>query len=70
MAACYEVDVLNPSRIWQTDNILKVELPVLAIQVVFTVILSRFLFFIYKPLHQPRLISQISVSMSFLARLF
>jgi hypothetical protein len=68
--ACYEVDVLNPSRIWQTDNILKVELPVLAIQVVFTVILSRFLFFIYKPLHQPRLISQISVSMSFLARLF
>jgi hypothetical protein len=62
MAACYEVDVLNPSRIWQTDNILKVELPVLAIQVVFTVILSRFLFFIYKPLHQPRLISQISVS--------
>jgi hypothetical protein len=70
MAACYEVDVLNPSRIWQTDNILKVELPVLATQVVFTVILSRFLFFIYKPLHQPRLISQISVSMSFLARLF
>jgi hypothetical protein len=68
--ACYEVDVLNPSRIWQTDNILKVELPVLATQVVFTVILSRFLFFIYKPLHQPRLISQISVSMSFLARLF
>jgi hypothetical protein len=63
--ACYEVDVLNPSRIWQTDNILKVELPVLATQVVFTVILSRFLFFIYKPLHQPRLISQISVSMSF-----
>ncbi|WJX55545.1 hypothetical protein P8452_41310 [Trifolium repens] len=61
MAACYEVDVLNPSRIWQTDNILKVELPVLATQVVFTVILSRFLFFIYKPLHQPRLISQISV---------
>jgi hypothetical protein len=60
--ACYEVDVLNPSRIWQTDNILKVELPVLATQVVFTVILSRFLFFIYKPLHQPRLISQISVS--------
>ncbi|KAK2372872.1 cation/H antiporter [Trifolium repens] len=59
--ACYEVDVLNPSRIWQTDNILKVELPVLATQVVFTVILSRFLFFIYKPLHQPRLISQISV---------
>jgi len=60
--ACYEVSVLNPSRIWQTDNVLKSELPILAFQIVFTVALSRLFFFIYKPLHQPRLISQISVS--------
>ncbi|WJX60934.1 hypothetical protein P8452_46087 [Trifolium repens] len=59
--ACYQVDVRNPSRIWQTEKILTTELSVLAIQLVFTVVLSRFLFFIYKPLHQPRLISQISV---------
>jgi hypothetical protein len=61
--ACYQVDVRNPSRIWQTEKILTTELSVLAIQLVFTVVLSRFLFVIYKPLHQPRLISQISVSM-------
>ncbi|XP_020215634.1 cation/H(+) antiporter 15 [Cajanus cajan] len=59
--ACYEVSVLNPNRIWQTDNVLKTELPILAFQIAFAVVLSRFFFFIYKPLHQPRLISQISV---------
>ncbi|KAL2342295.1 hypothetical protein Fmac_003580 [Flemingia macrophylla] len=35
--ACYEVSVLNPSRIWQTDNILKSELPILALQIAFAV---------------------------------
>ncbi|RDX81175.1 Cation/H(+) antiporter 15, partial [Mucuna pruriens] len=59
--ACYEVSVLNPSRIWQTDNVLKSELPILAFQIAFSVVLSRFFFFIYKPFHQPRLIAQISV---------
>jgi hypothetical protein len=62
LVACYQVDVHNPSQIWQTEKILTNELTVLAIQLVFTVVLSRLLFFIYKPLHQPRLISQISVS--------
>ncbi|XP_045809823.1 cation/H(+) antiporter 15-like [Trifolium pratense] len=59
--ACYEVDAVNPSRIWQTANILSTELPVLATQVVFVVTVYRFLFFVYKPFHQPPLISQISV---------
>ncbi|XP_058777864.1 cation/H(+) antiporter 15-like [Vicia villosa] len=61
LPACYEVNVLNPSRIWQTGNILRTELPILAIQLVFVVIISRLLFLVYKPLHQPRLISQMSV---------
>ncbi|KAL5099425.1 hypothetical protein RYX36_003752 [Vicia faba] len=59
--ACYEINVLNPSRTWQTSNILKIELPVLAIQLVFVLIISRLLFLIYKPFHQPRIISQITV---------
>jgi hypothetical protein len=62
LVACYQVVVHNPSQIWQTEKILTNELSVLAIQLVFTVVLSRLLFCIYKPLHQPRLISQISVS--------
>ncbi|XP_061351596.1 cation/H(+) antiporter 15-like [Gastrolobium bilobum] len=61
--ACYNVSVLNPSRIWQTDNVLKSELPILAFQIAFTALLSRVLFFILKPLHQPRLISQIFVGL-------
>lgn len=61
---CYEINVLNPSRIWQTGNVLQTELPVIAIQIVFVVIISRLLFFVYKPLHQTRIISQISVSIS------
>ncbi|KAK7320224.1 hypothetical protein RJT34_04960 [Clitoria ternatea] len=59
--ACYEVSVLNPNRIWQTDNILKSELPLLAFQITFSIVLSRLFFFIYKPFHQPHLIAHISV---------
>jgi hypothetical protein len=62
LPACYEIYVQNSSRIWQTDNIFNKELPIIATQIVFIVVLSRLLFFIYKPLHQSRLISQISVS--------
>ncbi|KAK7358082.1 hypothetical protein VNO77_00003 [Canavalia gladiata] len=58
--ACYRVSLPNPSRIWQTDNVLKSELPLLAFQIAFAAVLSRLFFFIFKPLHQPRLVSQIS----------
>ncbi|KAJ1414404.1 Sodium/solute symporter superfamily [Sesbania bispinosa] len=59
--ACYPVSILNPNRIWKTDNVMKTELPILSFQIVFTILLSRLFFFVYKPFHQPRLISQISV---------
>ena len=62
MPACYEVYITNPSRIWQTDKVLKTELPIIAFQIAFVVVLSRIFFIIFKPLHQTRLISQISVS--------
>lgn len=60
--AWYKVNVVSPNRIWQTANVLKDELPNLTFQVGFVVLLSRFFFFIYKPLHLPRILSQISVS--------
>ncbi|KAH1079186.1 hypothetical protein GYH30_053971 [Glycine max] len=59
--ACYEVYITNPSRIWRTDKVLQTQLPVLAFQIAFVVVLSRIFFIIFKPLHQTRLISQISV---------
>ncbi|XP_058777862.1 cation/H(+) antiporter 15-like [Vicia villosa] len=59
--ACYNINLINPSRIWQTDNVLKNELPILAFQVGFVVLISRMFFFIYRPLHLPRILSQLSV---------
>ncbi|XP_020211690.1 cation/H(+) antiporter 15 [Cajanus cajan] len=61
LPACYKVYVTNPNRIWQTDNVLKKELPTLAFQIAFTVLLSRLFYLIYKPFRQTRLIAQISV---------
>ncbi|XP_057444784.1 cation/H(+) antiporter 15-like [Lotus japonicus] len=60
-SACYNVSLLHPNRIWQTASVVKSELPVLAFQIIFIALLSRLFFFIYKPLLQPRLLSQISV---------
>ncbi|KAK2372880.1 hypothetical protein P8452_46095 [Trifolium repens] len=59
--ACYTVDMIHPNRIWQSDNVLKNEFPILALQVGYVVLLSRLFFFIYRPLCLPRLISQLSV---------
>ncbi|WVZ03327.1 hypothetical protein V8G54_024133 [Vigna mungo] len=59
--ACYNISIVNPNQFWKTDKVLKTELPILAIQIAFTVVLSRLFSIIYKPLHQTRLISQISV---------
>jgi len=60
--ACYNVSIVNPNQFWKTDKVLKTELPILAIQIAFVAVLSRLFSIIYKPLHQTRLISQISVS--------
>jgi len=60
--ACYEVSIVNPNQFWKTDKVLKTELPILAFQIAFVAVLSRLYSVIYKPLHQTRLISQISVS--------
>ncbi|XP_027941258.1 cation/H(+) antiporter 15-like [Vigna unguiculata] len=59
--ACYNVSIVNHNQFWKTDKVLKAELPILAIQISFVVVLSRLFSIIYKPLHQTRLISQISV---------
>ncbi|CAJ2646379.1 unnamed protein product [Trifolium pratense] len=59
--ACYQTEVIHPNPIWQSDNVLKYELPILAFQIGFCVLLSRFFFFIYRPFHLPRLVSQLSV---------
>jgi len=59
---CYKVNVFDPKHLWQTRNVLKDELPEIATLIAFTVLLSRIFFFIFKPLHQSRMISHITVS--------
>jgi hypothetical protein len=60
--ACFNESVLNPNQIWKTGNVMKTGIPPIAATIVMVVFLSRLLFFIYKPLHQPRIISHITVS--------
>lgn len=59
---CYKVNVFDPQHLWQTRNVLKDELPEIATAIAFIVLLSRIVFFIFKPLHQSRMISYITVS--------
>ncbi|KAG2406391.1 Cation/H(+) antiporter 15 Protein CATION/H+ EXCHANGER 15 [Vigna angularis] len=61
LPACYNVFIVNRNQFWKTDKVLQTELPILAIQIAFVAVLSRLFSIIYKPLHQTRLISQISV---------
>jgi len=59
---CYTVNVFDPKHVWQTRNVLKDELPEIATSIAFIVLLSRIIFFIFKPIHQSRMISYITVS--------
>ncbi|CAL0317823.1 unnamed protein product [Lupinus luteus] len=56
---CYFMPVLNHSSFWQTGNVLKTDLPTLALQMAFTTSMSSFFFWVSTPLSQPRLISYI-----------
>lgn len=60
--ACFDVSVINSNQIWKTGNVMKTGIPPIAATIVMVVFFSHLLFFIYKPLHQPRIISHITVS--------
>lgn len=59
---CYNVDVSNPNDIWKSENILFFYLPNFAAQVAFMLLSTRLLYYILRPLNQPRLVSEILVS--------
>ncbi|XP_057719501.1 cation/H(+) antiporter 15-like [Arachis stenosperma] len=59
--ACFNMFVSDEHRMWQTSNILETELPMLAFQIFFTVLVGRLLFNAFRPLHQPRIISFVFV---------
>ncbi|BAT86426.1 hypothetical protein VIGAN_04407500 [Vigna angularis var. angularis] len=61
---CYDVDVSNANDIWKSETVLFFYLPTLAAQVAFMLLSTRILYYILKPLNQPRLVSEILASAS------
>ncbi|MED6136605.1 hypothetical protein PIB30_057580 [Stylosanthes scabra] len=58
---CFNMFVSDRLRMWHTSNILDTHLPMLAFQVFYTILVGRLIFYAFKPLHQPRIISYVLV---------
>ncbi|KAK7266958.1 hypothetical protein RIF29_19620 [Crotalaria pallida] len=56
---CYFVPSIEPNRFWQTGDIIKEELPAIALQMAFITIISRLCCWMFRPLHQSLLISYV-----------
>lgn len=61
-SVCYSPTMITTNGIWQGDNPLDYSLPLFILQVTLVVTITRLLVFILKPLRQPRVISEILVS--------
>ncbi|XP_061360305.1 cation/H(+) antiporter 15-like [Gastrolobium bilobum] len=57
---CHQVSFSN-SQFWQTEDILNSKLAILSVQIGYVALFSHLFYVIFKPLHQPHLISHISV---------
>ncbi|XP_047172848.1 cation/H(+) antiporter 15-like [Vigna umbellata] len=67
---CYDVDVSNANDIWKSETVLFFYLPTLAAQVAFMLLSTRILYYILKPLNQPRLVSEILMGILISPELF
>lgn len=63
MIVCYAPTMITTNGIWQGDNPLDYSLPLFILQLTLVVITTRLLVFALKPLRQPRVISEILVSL-------
>lgn len=62
---CYAPTMITTNGIWQGDNPLDYSLPLFILQLTMVVVITRILVFILKPFRQPRVISEILVSILF-----
>lgn len=60
---CYAPTMITTHGIWQGDNPLDYSLPLFILQLTLVVVTTRILVFILKPFRQPRVISEILVSL-------
>lgn len=61
---CYAPTMITTNGVWQGDNPLDYSLPLFILQLTMVVVTTRMLVFMLKPLRQPRVISEILVSLS------
>ncbi|KAK4271816.1 hypothetical protein QN277_020451 [Acacia crassicarpa] len=57
--ACYNYTVKNPNQVWKTGDIYGSELPILAFQLCWTIVVTRICILIARPLHIPRIIAEV-----------
>lgn len=60
--ACYNVTFSSTNDIWMTDDIMIKGVPLLCIQIAYDILVSRFFYFVLKPLRIPLIIAQMLVS--------
>lgn len=58
---CYDIPVSITNGIWQAQNPLTEVLPLFVWQLTVILLITRLLFLVLKPLHQPRLVAEILV---------
>ena len=61
---CLVLDIANGDSLWKAENPLVKSVPVFVRQMALTLLVTRLLVFILKPLKQPRIMAEILVSTS------
>lgn len=61
---CYSPNMITTNGVWQGDNPLDYSLPLFILQLTLVVVTTRLLVLVLKPFRQPRVISEIIVSLS------
>ncbi|XP_028786628.1 cation/H(+) antiporter 15-like [Neltuma alba] len=56
---CYNLTVKNANQVWKTSDIYGSELPILAVQLFWTIFVTRIFIIIARPLHLPSLVAEV-----------
>lgn len=70
VTVCYYENVTNDKAFWKSENYLISSVPFFIIQLSIMMVCIRLLFFLLKPLRQPRFLAELIVSTFFFSFLF
>lgn len=63
---CYIVNITAENGFWQSENPLTQSLPLLAWQLSIVIMINRLLFYLFKPLGTPRIVTDILVIINYI----